>query len=269
MIKSTAKRAIRFVAKSGFAAADVVRRDMAGPRILIYHQVGAGIGRQMEVSEQNFRSQIDWIEGNGAVVSLESALDGDVNPTADRRFVVTFDDGYRDVFDNAWPILRDRRLPFTLYLTTDPVETGVALTPGGAADPLEWSQIREMLDSGLMTLGAHTHTHRDLSTLDIVSVREEIERSNELITMRTGVVPVHFTYPWGYWSRDADGVVREFYETATLGSGPEITHDTDPFLVNRVPVQLSDGMLFFRAKMVGGMGLEDVVRRRLTGYKGP
>jgi peptidoglycan/xylan/chitin deacetylase (PgdA/CDA1 family) len=269
MIKSTVKSASRFAAKTAFAAADVVMGSMSGPRILIYHQVGAGLGRQMEVSEKNFVRQIDWIQRNGEVASLGSAIEGRGADHAERSFVLTFDDGYRDVYENAWPVLRDRRLPFTLYLTTNPVESRIPLTPGGKAEPLQWSQISEMLESGLMTLGAHTHTHSDLSTLDAAGVREEVERSNGLIEQRTGVSARHFTYPWGYWSEEADGVIRECYDTATLGSGPEVTSATDPFLVNRVPVQLSDGMAFFKAKMTGGMRLEDLVRRRITGYKGP
>ena len=242
---------------------------MAGPRILIYHQVGAGMGRQMEVSEKNFVRQIDWIQRNGEVATLASAIDGRGEDHAERSFVLTFDDGYRDVYEKAWPILRDRGLPFTLYLTTSPVESRVPLTPGGRAEPLQWRQISEMLESGLMTLGAHTHTHSDLSMLDVASIREEVERSNGLIEQRTGVSARHFTYPWGYWSKEADGVIREFYDTATLGSGSEVTAATDPYLVNRFPIQLSDGMGFFRAKMTGGMRLEDLARRRITGYKGP
>ena len=269
MIKSTAKNASRRVAKGIFAAADVATGSMSGPRILIYHQIGAGLGRQMEVSEDTFVCQIDWMQRNGDIVSLESAIDGRGTEQVEQSFVVTFDDGYRDVYERAWPILRNRGLPFTLYLTTNPVESRVPLTPGGAAEPLEWPQIVEMLESGLMTLGAHTHTHRDLSKLDATAIRAEVERSNELIARRAGVVARHFTYPWGYWSQEADGVIREFYHTATLGSGPEITSATDPFLVNRVPVQLGDGMMFFKAKMTRGMRLEDVARRRLTGYTGP
>jgi peptidoglycan/xylan/chitin deacetylase (PgdA/CDA1 family) len=269
VIRSTAKSASRFAAKSVFAASDVVTSGMSGPRILIYHQIGAGLGRQMEVSEQNFVRQIDWIQRAGDVVALESAIQERGTEGPRRSFVVTFDDGYRDVYERAWPVLRDRGLPFTLYLTTDPVESRIPLTPGGGAEPLEWRQVREMLDSGLMTLGAHTHTHTDLSTLDEPAVRSEVERSNELIAMRTGVEARHFTYPWGYWSAEADEVIREFYDTATLGSGPAVTSATDPYLINRMPVQLSDGMVFFKAKMTRGMRLEDIVRRRITGYTGP
>jgi peptidoglycan/xylan/chitin deacetylase (PgdA/CDA1 family) len=263
------KETARILAKSAFTVADVLAGDAPGPRILIYHQVGSDMGRQMEVTEQAFYRQIDWIENNGVAVDLETALAQRSEPQARKQFVVTFDDGYHDVFANAWPLLRDRSIPFTLYLTTEPVESQTPLTPGGKADPLTWSEIREMLDSGLMTLGAHTHTHADLRACNTKGITEEIERSNELIAQRTGIEPRHFTYPWGYWTESADRVVRAAYDTATLGSGSPITSETDVFKVNRIPVQLSDSSLFFKRKMAGGMRLEDRARRRMTGYEGP
>lgn len=264
-----AKETARLFAKSAFAAADLASRAAPGPRILIYHQVGSGMGRQMEVTEQAFRYQIDWIEEHGDVVGLSTALGQRSRNQSSKQFVVTFDDGYHDVFSNAWPLLRDRGIPFTIYLTTDPVESQIPLTPGGSADPLTWSEIREMLDSGLLTLGAHTHTHADLRGRDAGEITEEIERSNELITQRTGVEPRHFTYPWGYWTEPADSIVRSAYDSATLGSGSPVTGDTDLFKVNRIPVQLSDRSFFFKRKMAGGMRLEDNTRRRITGYEGP
>jgi peptidoglycan/xylan/chitin deacetylase (PgdA/CDA1 family) len=269
MIKSGLKQVARFGAKSVFAAADVVGGARPGPRILIYHQVGAGLGRQMEVTERNFRQQLDWIQSHGRVVGLEHSISERGSDESSRMFVLTFDDGYRDVYETAWPIMRDRGLPFTLYLTTDPVESQIPLTSGGLADPLTWNQVNEMLESGLMTLGAHTHTHVDLRHLDHAAITGEIETSNTLIEQRTGVDARHFTYPWGYWSQSADDVVRGAYDSATIGSGAPVIADTDPYRVNRVPVQLSDGTLFFKRKATRGMRLEDVARRKLTGYDGP
>lgn len=263
------KETARLMAKSAFAVADLAAKPAPGPRILIYHQVGSGMGRQMEVTEQAFSDQIDWIVDNGQVVDLESAFAQRSLSQSRAQYVVTFDDGYLDMFENAWPLLRDRGIPFTVYLTTNPVESQIPLTPGGRADPLTWTQLREMLDSGLMTLGAHTHTHADLSDCDIGVITQEIERSNELIVLRTGVEPRHFTYPWGYWTASADPVVRAAYDTATLGGGPPVTAETDVFKANRIPVQLSDRSFFFKRKMVGGMRLEDKVRRRMKGYDGP
>ncbi len=266
---SAAARAAKQAVKLAAAAGDMVLGPMPGPKILIYHQVGAGTGLEMEVSAEDFRRQLDWLSANGEVVDLATAIASRDLPASSRMFVLTFDDGYADVYRHAFPLLRERRLPFTLYLTTKPIETREPLRADGRAEPLSWEQVGDMVDQGLVTVGAHTHTHPDLRAVDEAAVADEVDRSNRLIEERLGVAPRHFTYPWGYWSPQADRVVRAAYETATLGSGRALTGATDPLLLNRVPVQLSDGTEFFKRRMVGGLRLEDWVRRLVRGYRGP
>lgn len=263
------KEAARKASKVAFAAADPFFGSFGGPRILIYHQIEAGLGRQMEVTKKAFVAQLDWLDTHGTVVSLDDAVAARGSEHAERRFVLTFDDGYDDFFRHGYPELVARGMPFVLYLTTHPAESGEALLPGGGAEPVTWDQVATMLESGLMTLGAHTHTHLDLRTASADQVEDELGRSDDLIRLRTGVVARHFAYPWGYWSEAADGSVRKRYATATLGTGPPINASTDPLLLNRVAVQLSDGVFFFTRKMRTGLRLEDVVRRRLVGYGGP
>ncbi len=263
------KEVARTASKVAFAAADPLFGTFPGPRILIYHQIGAGLGRQMEVTEDAFVAQLDWLEAQASVVDLETAVARRGEPDAHRLAVLTFDDGYEDLYRIGFPELRRRALPFTVYLTTHPVESGQPLTPGGAADPLTWGQVEQMAGGGLMTLGAHTHRHPDLRDLTADQIEDELATSDELIARRTGIEPRHFTYPWGYWSQTADDIVRKRYVTATLGSGRPVTSDSDPAALNRVPVQLADGVVFFKRKMRTGLRLEDRVRRRLTGYDGP
>ncbi len=263
------KTAARTASKVVFSAADPFFGGFPGPRILIYHQVEAGLGRQMEVTKDAFIAQLEWLDQHGVIVDLDSAVAARGSAHAERRFVLTFDDGYDDFYRNGYPELVRRNMPFVLYLTTGPVETRRPLFPGGQAEPLTWDQVSDMAESGLMTLGAHTHTHLDVRAASRAEIEDELGRSDALILSRTGIAPRHFAYPWGYWSAAADTPVRSRYSTATLGTGSPITAATDPMLLNRVAVQLSDGVFFFTRKMRTGMQLEDRVRRRLAGYRGP
>ncbi len=257
------KRLVRVAAKAGFAAADPLFGRFPGPRVLVYHEVGVDFGREMEISSDRFRRQLDWMQSHGEIVGLEEAIERRGEKGADRLFVLTFDDGFDDVYENAYPLLRERGLPFTLYLTTYPIETGEPLDPRyPGARPLAWDHINDMVGSGLVTLGAHTHTHARLTTATPEMVVEELDTSNRLIQERTGVAPRHFTYPWGWWSEVADPLVRERYESATLGGGGAFTASTDLYRIPRIPVQKSDGMLFFRRKLLSGLRLEGAVRYR-------
>lgn len=258
---------MRALAKTAFAIADFPYRTRPGPRILIYHQVGADLGRQMEVTRGAFEFQLKWLMGHGSIVSLDEAIARRGERGASDLFVLTFDDGYRDIYSEALPLLTEAKVPYTVYVTTGPVESGVAATPGGRAEPLTWDQLRQMAEGGA-TIGAHTHSHPDMRILTRPEAELEVERSNHLIEVRLGIRPKDFCYPYGFWSRSADDVVRSAYMTATLGAGPPVTAATDPYLVHRVPVQLSDSRPFFVRKMRSGLVNEERVRRRINGYRG-
>jgi len=266
-LRLRAKDVARAVGKTMFATADLFLGNWPGPRILIYHQIGAGSGRQMDLMPGAFRGHVDWLQSQGKFVGLGDALSGADVLNSERNYVLTFDDGYADVYENAFPLLRDRGIPFTLYLTTGHIETGIPLHEGDR--PLTWDMVGEMVDSGLVTMGAHTHTHPDLRGMRIADVEMEIEQSNELIERRTGVTPRHFAYPKGYWDPQAEKVVRRHYQTAVLGAGLPVTAATDPYRVCRVAVQASDGQFFFTRKIRRGMRLEERVRSQVRGYRHP
>jgi peptidoglycan/xylan/chitin deacetylase (PgdA/CDA1 family) len=258
---------VRKGSKALFAAADLVMGSWPGPRVLIYHQVVPNPQRQMEVSVDAFEAHLFWLRANAQVVDLEEAILKRGHPDAHKLFVLSFDDGYADLFDTVYPSLDESAMPFTLYLSTKHIETQEPMSPG--SQPLTWDQIGKMAEGGLMTLGAHTHNHMDLRHASVSEMEDDLGLSNQLIEDRVGIVPIHFAYPWGYWSPLADTVVRGHYQTAALGGGRPLTSEVDPYLIHRMPVQRSDEAFFFRRKAKRGMRLEEKLRRMLRGYEGP
>jgi peptidoglycan/xylan/chitin deacetylase (PgdA/CDA1 family) len=266
-VNSKADSAARAASKTVFAAADLFFGTWPGPRILIYHQVGAGSGRQMDLAPAVFRRHVDWLQSQGRIVGLGDALSGADGLESDRSYVLTFDDGYADFYENAFPLLRDREVPFTLYLTTGHIDGGELLHEGD--HPLTWAMVNEMVATGLVSMGAHTHTHPDLRGMSMDDVRTEVERSNELIEGQTGQVARHFAYPKGYWDPQAEVVIREHYDTAVLGAGAPVTGATDPHRIHRVAIQAADRYIYFKRKIRRGMRLEERARRVAKGYKHP
>lgn len=260
---------LRAISKRIFRAVDWLWPTPSGPRVLIYHQVGPDNGRQMEVTVEQFEYQVASLAKGWDVVPLEEALSRWDEPGSHRLAVVTFDDGYEDTFQIAYPILRDSGLPFTLYVSSSHVESSTSRYPGLAASPLTWRMIETMVDSGLLTLGSHTHSHADLRQLGPDEIERELTVCDDLISQRVGVEPRHFAYPYGYWSPTADKLVRERYESAALGAVHSARPGSDPYLMHRYPIQLSDGTRHFDARLRGGFLLEERVRRRLRGYRGP
>lgn len=197
----------------------------------------------------DFARQLDALAGHD-VVSLDAALDrldaGDERPSV----VLTFDDGFADVHQHAWPLLSARRLPFTLYLATAYVGArmhweGSTATADGPA--LTWDQVREMVASGLCTLGNHTHRHVPPEAL----TPSELDECTGTLRRETGVEPAHFAYPWGVPVPAMTAQLRARFRSAATGELGRNRPGQDRMLLRRVPVRRTDPLPFFEAKLHG------------------
>ena len=223
-----------------------------GATLLIYHRVGGGTRDELDVPVEDFAGQLRILDSHD-VVSLDEALDrldrGDASPGV----VLTFDDGFEDVYENAWPLLRERRLPFTVYLAS--AYMGEAMVWEGATAQgvpgrgMSWPQLGELLDSGLCTVGNHTHLHVRPEQLSV----EELDRCTEEVRHHLGVTPRHFTYPWGIPVPQMRGALHERFRSASTGRLGRNRPDTDRLELRRVPVRQSDPDRFFRAKVEGSL----------------
>ena len=221
-----------------------------GATLLIYHRVGGGTHDELDVAAPSFARHLGMLADHD-VVSLDTAMDrldaGD--PT--HGVVLTFDDGFEDVYRNAWPLLRDRALPFTVYLATAYMGSRMrwegSTARGESGKGLSWAQLSEMVESGLCTVGNHTHTHarpEDLTDADLDLCTRHIQHN-------LGVTPAHFTYPWGIAVPALDPALRSRFRSASTGQIGRNQPGTDPMRLNRVPVRRTDPDSFFQAKLSG------------------
>lgn len=246
--------AVREAVKEALTALGVVdRRRPSGATLLIYHRIGGGTGDELDLPVAQLMAQLDVLAGDGHdVVSLDTALDrldrGDPTPSV----VLTFDDGFASVYEHAWPVLRDRQFPFTVYVTSGCVdgsmrwEGSTATAPGPA---LSWAQLGELAASGLCTLGNHTRTHPRPEALTV----EEIDACSEELDRRVGVRPRHFAYTWGIPVPSVEPDLRARFRSAATGTLGRNLPGTDAMALRRVPVRQSDPMAFFRAKLAGNL----------------
>ncbi|MFW6033586.1 MAG: polysaccharide deacetylase family protein [bacterium] len=225
------------------------RRAASGITILTYHRVGGGSLDERDLDSAAFAAQLEVL-GRADVISLDEASER--LASGDRRsgVVLTFDDGFADVYDNAWPLLRGRRLPFTLFLATRYVggrmrwEGSTAKADGAA---LTWDQIGELTCSGLCTVGNHTHSHVPPDRLST----GELDACSAAVERRLGVRPRHFAYPWGVPVAGLEGELRRRFRTAATGVVGRNLPGVDPMRLRRVPVRRTDPPEFFAAKLSG------------------
>jgi peptidoglycan/xylan/chitin deacetylase (PgdA/CDA1 family) len=230
--------------------------------ILLYHRVGVG-NRQIDLPSHAFEEQLAALRQTGEVSTLDGALNGKGNGGV----VITFDDGYRDFHQHALPLLVKYQLPALLYLATGLVAEGSETLPGDY-EPLTWSQLQEAVGTGLVTIGAHTHLHADLSTASERSAEDEMRRSKETIEDKLETACRHFAYPWAVGSVEADRAARRLFDTAALRAWrTNRWGHIDLYRLGRVPVLRSDGKRFFKAKANGRLDTEAILYRSLR--RGP
>ena len=242
--------------------------------ILMYHRVTGDSGLQLDVDFRDFEAQMRWLARHGRVVSLDEALDaaeGGVPVWHDRpTFVLTFDDAFQDFYTTAWPILQGLGFPSTLYVPTGFVEHSkrVPLSRGvkrkGALAPVSWAMLGELVESPLVTIGAHTHGHYELPSLSDHRVEEEICQCDELLQEKLGIVVKHFAYPRGVWDERVERFVKKHYRSAVhVGGGPVTGDRCDRYRLPRIPVQASDRMRWFEARIGGDLRYEESAVRIL------
>jgi peptidoglycan/xylan/chitin deacetylase (PgdA/CDA1 family) len=263
----TAKARAALAVKNLAAAADRMRKPRRGVVVLIYHRVGASSGLEIDLPVELFEEQMAALAAGGRVLTLDDALtvlESPAVPPAPDPVVITFDDGTVDFAEAAMPVLERYRIPATLYVATRFIEEEQPFPAGG--DPVSWSALADARATGLVTIGSHTHTHALLDRLAPELVDDELARSVDLIGDRLGAEVDHFAYPKANpGSPAAEHSVRARFRSAALaGTRPNPYGATDAHRLARSPIQVADGMKWFRRKSEGGMALEDTLRRLLN-----
>lgn len=256
----------RRLAKRVALALDLAVPATDGVVVLAYHRVGERTDSPVDMSTSMFRRQLAHLGAIGSVVALGDAIDGLEAERFGSKYpcVLTFDDGTADFVDVVLPILVEFELTANLYVSTAFVDSGELYPAAGV--PLSWNGLREVVSTGLVTIGAHTHNHALLDRCSVDVARYELEMCDERIAEELGVEATHFAYPKAVAARGAvEREVRKRYRSAAIaGTRANSSRTFDVHRLFRSPIQRSDGWEGFVRKLEGGMRAEDDVRRLLN-----
>ena len=185
----------------------------SGAVVLMYHRFGEGQYPSTSIRLEQFRAHLRALQQPPYTVlpvpEIVAALrEGRALPPY--AVGITIDDAYRSIYTEAWPLLRAARLPFTVFVATDAVERGFR-------DLMNWQQLRELVGSGLVTLGNHSATHPHLADARRARVRAELELAGRRIEQETGQRPTLLAYPYGEYSTVVRKVAEELGFAAAFG----------------------------------------------------
>lgn len=157
-----------------------------------------------------------------------------------KQIVITFDDGYEDIYNFAYPIMEEFGFKGILFVVVNAIgklNTWDA-TFGFPKRHLNTHQINELIEAG-WCLGSHSLTHPDLTRVDIKTLHKEVRESKERLQELFGKEIDYFSYPFGRFNERVIETVRESGYKFAFCSLPW-TKATDPMLIPRQTVYLID-----------------------------
>ena len=241
------------------------------PRILMYHMVAPPLpdGRfnKLRVSPSAFERQLRWLVADGwRFVFLSELMDqpSTIEPaeSPEKLVALTFDDGYRDNYLAAHPLLLKYGAKATLFLVAERCgrDWSTAKNPRhasgelGREPKLTDAEVRAMLVSGVWELGSHTLTHPLLPSLDPAARQREIAHAKTTLEQRFDTRVESFAYPFGiFGDADRQAVADAGYRSAvTTAAGISTYLAAAPHALKRVKVSGKDGLFAFRLRLRTG-----------------
>jgi peptidoglycan/xylan/chitin deacetylase (PgdA/CDA1 family) len=169
--------------------------------ILMYHSISDSPG-PTNIAPETFRDQIETLAACGyRAIPLEALVawqTGEADLPA-RSIVITFDDGFADFAECAFPILADHGYTATVFLPTGKIggsEDWDGAHGTSARKLMTWSQIIDLTQANV-DFGGHSVNHVDLTRLPVEALQREIRQCRDHIEQRTGRTPVAFAPPYG------------------------------------------------------------------------
>lgn len=248
------------------------RADQSSVSILMYHSIAGEDETGVEpyyrtaTTPAVFAAQMESLQEVGfTAIGLDEAVRRSSNRTSDPKsskngaakkyVVITFDDGFRNFYIDAFPILSRYGFTATMFLPTAYIGDRPLNFKG--KDCMSWSEVRELHHHGI-SFGSHTVTHPQLHDCDDGSIKREVWESKQTIEHNLGSPIQSFAYPYAFPEADADfkSRLRDELNQAGYENGVCTTigrpgKSSDPFFLKRLPVNSDDDARLFQAKLAG------------------
>lgn len=216
--------------------------------VLTYHRVRDDhIEPDISVNSNLFVKQMQYLKAHYQIVSLDEAmlcLDDNYDLSND-KVSITFDDGYRDNFKTAFPVLDELDITATVFIISGLI--------GKRDDFLDIEAIRSMVDKGIR-FESHTVTHPILSSISDENAMHEIVDSKTSLESMLGEKVKHFAYPKGkpqhYNAETVELIKKAGYEYAFTTTNGRIHPQQDKYLLPRIGIR-NTPMFVFKARVSG------------------
>ena len=202
----------------------------------MYHRFEENKYPSTNIKNEIFSEHLKEINNLGIEFIKYKKFEEIIKINIDKNYLLlTIDDAFESFYLNAWPVLKNKKIPFILFVSTREV---------GKHGYMTWDQIREIDKSNLGTVGNHSHSHEYLVDWEDNKIKSDLETSVKIFKKELGYSPKIFSYPFGEYSNSLKKIVSDLNFKFAFGQHSGVIDITKDFLeLPRFPINEKYGEL--------------------------
>ena len=173
---------------------------------LMYHRFNEHKYPSTNIEMRVFKEQMEMIKNSNYTFSNPKTFEKNfTSPRKNKEILITIDDAFLSFYLEAWPYLKKNKIPFILFVSTEPV---------GKRGYMTWEQIKEVEAEKFTVIGHHSHSHGYLIDNDDNFFISDIKKANEIFLKNLGYIPNLFSYPFGEYSKFMRDYISQNFDYA-------------------------------------------------------
>jgi peptidoglycan/xylan/chitin deacetylase (PgdA/CDA1 family) len=203
---------------------------------LMYHRFEENKYPSTNIKILDFKKQIDIVQRSNIKFINPKNFENELrNNKKQRKILLTIDDGFLSFYKNAWQILKKKKIPFILFVSTREI---------GSFNYMSWDQIKEISKEDFVEIGNHSHTHEYLVDENDVVIKTDIQKSINIFKKELGKNSVFFSYPFGEYSENFKKIIKSLGFKYAFGQHSGVMDETkNLYELPRFPINEKYGEL--------------------------
>ncbi len=221
------------------ANADTVNKkynhDEKGILAIMYHRFGENKYPSTNIKLDAFKKHINLIKEDKLEFLNPKDFDREFNKVSkEKKILLTIDDAFSSFYLNAWPILKEEKIPFILFVSTETV---------GKNGYMSWDEIIKISKHEFVTIGNHSHSHEYLLKYKFEDFKKDIDQSVKIFKNKLKFKPNFFSYPFGEYSLEHKKYIASKFDYAFGQHSGVIDLNKDKYELPRFPINEKYGDL--------------------------
>ena len=202
---------------------------------IMYHRFNEDKYPSTNIDMEIFKEQINLIrEKKIPFINPDEFRLNFYSPKDQKKILLTIDDGFTSFYQNAWPYLREKKIPFILFISTEAI---------GKNGYMNWDQIKEIEKEEFAFIGNHSHSHEYLIEYDFNKFKKDIDTSIKIFIENLGYNPLFFSYPFGEYSLEQKKYISNKFDFGFGQHSGLIDINKDKYELARFPINEKYGDL--------------------------